>query len=365
VRFLDRLVRAFQPFWPAPAAEASLRAELLGRRLDDPAVLVRSLASNAVVPFFLGRCSPAQLDAAHLRLDAADALARAHQVPLGRELVQLHRSLIWLATSAVRARRTGEAGLAGFARHGLQDSYDGTVARTYYVYVLLWKGDDDDALAAMAAEIGRDPPNFVSVAVARAERSALFTRRGKPDEARADLEGLRAQLEGAPPSRLDFLLARTRAGVLVAEGRGAEVVAEAEVHERAARATGAWAVGIDRSAWLELQIDAALQLLRRRALPAHEQARARERARWLVARGVLTFGCLGHRALALLDHAAGRRDAALASLRRALSLSSANSNPYHRWRCLGAARELGVLTLDQETEVAEIGAAGRYVAPPG
>jgi hypothetical protein len=365
VRFLDRLVRAFQPFWPAPAAEAALRAELLGRRLDDPAVLVRSLVSSAALPFFLGRCTPAQLDAAHLRLDAAEELARAQDVPLGRELVQLHRSLIWLGTSLVRARRTCEAALAGFARHGLHDSYDGTVARAYYLYVLLWNGADDDALALMAREIGRDPPSFVNLAVARAERAALLARRGEPGAARADLEGLEAQLEGTPPSRLDFLLARTRAAVLVAEGRGAEVVAEAELHERAARATSAWAVGIDRSAWLELQLDAALQLLRRGALSPRGRGRAREQARWLVARGALTYGCLGLGALARLDDAEGRRSAALTSLRRALALSSANSAPYHRWRCLEAARELGALTLDQAIEAAEIGAAGRYVAPPG
>ncbi len=363
VHFFHGMVRAVQTLWPALAAEAAERAELLARRIDDRAVLLRSMVSAAVVPVFLGRCSPAQLDRSHLRLDAADELARAHDVVLGRELVQVHRSLIWLATSAPRARRLCEAALAGFARRGMHESFDGVVARAYYFLVLGIKGDDEDVFAFMSRELALPRHNFINLALVLCWQPALLARRGRIGEAREALARAEAHLAGAPPSRFDLTLARARADVLIAEGRYAEVLAAAPLHEQAARATGAWAVGLDRSGWSFAQLQAALGLLRRGALAGPARRHARAAARWLAGSGVFDFGCLGHRALALLDHAEGRPRAAAAELRRALTLSSANTNPYHRWLCLEAAREIGALTLDQDAEAAELREEGRFAAP--
>ncbi|APR83573.1 serine/threonine protein kinase [Minicystis rosea] len=365
VRFLDLLVRAFQPIWPWPAAEAALRAELLGRRIDDQRVLQRSLAFGASVPLLLGRCSPAQIERAHRRLDEAEALAQAHDLVLGREVVQINRSLLWLATNLSRARQTIETALAGFARRGMSDSFDGHVARIFHLLVLYCKGDDDEAFAVIDHELGVALPNFINLALALTTQTRLLARRGRLIEARAALERLETQCAGAPASRLQFILACARANVLVAEGRFADALAESEPEERAARASGGWAVGMDRSLWIMVQLEAALGVLRTRGLPARERARLRSRARWLARRGVFDSGCVGHRALALLDHAEGNPRAAARSLHRALALSNVNTSPYHRWICLEAARDLRAITLDQDSESAELAAAGHFALPLG
>ncbi|MFT3764338.1 MAG: protein kinase [Minicystis sp.] len=376
VQFFDLMVRAFMPLWPGAAAEAAARAELLGRRLDDHRVLHRSLAAGAVVPFFLGKCSPAQIERAHRKLDVADALARARDLPLGRELVQQHRGLLWLVTNPTRARRSCETALEGFARRGLASSFDGKVARAYYLYILVLKGDEDDALAAMDREIDISQQNLVSLTIALGEKTRLLAHRGRTEEAADHARRLRDHLAGVPASRLDLILARALGNVQVAEGRFAALLAERDRTVAAARASGAWAIGLDRSLWLEVQLEAALGALRRggpRAggtgprpgLPAAERRHARAAATWLARRGAFDFACLGHRALAYLDHAEGRERAAREQLRRALSLSSANTAAYHRWLCLRAARDLGAITLDQEAELVELATEGRFVPPVG
>jgi hypothetical protein len=371
VRFLDLMVRAFQPFWPLHAAEAALRAELLGRRIDDKRVLQRSLAFGASVPVFLGRCTPAQIERAHLRLDLADELARTHDLPLGREVVQLNRSVLWMATNAERARRTCEVALAGFAQRGMSDSFDGDVARTFYFLLLHWKGDDDDALAATARELALPHPRFINVAYALIVSCTILGRRGLSAEARDALARLRAHLTGTPASRFDLFCVALNTNILLAEGRFAEALADADRVEREGRASGAWTVGIDRSFWLEITLEASLGLLRRSRGDGGRQGWAAERdralswARWIAREGALDLGCAGHRGLAYLAHAEGRTRAARDALRRALMLSSSNTNPRRRWLCLETARDLGAITLDQETEAAELGAAGKFVLPVG
>jgi hypothetical protein len=365
VRFLDLMVRAFQPLWPLPAAEAALRAELLGRRVDDRRVLLRSLAFGAAVPVFLGRCTPPQLDRAHVRLDAADRLARDNDIPLGRELVQLNRSLLWLATDPARARRTCEAALEGFARRGMAESFDGDLARAYHLYILLMAGDDDDARAVIERELAAPHPNFINVATFLDCKVMILCNHGQLEEAREALRRLLSQIAGVPASRLDLGRARATARVLLAEGRFAEALAQREVQERAARESGASAIGFDRSLWLEIELQAALGLLRRGELSARERRRARASAGWLVRRGVFDRGSMGYRAIALLDHAEGRTRTAIRAIRRALSISSTNANPYHRWLCLEAARDLGAITLDGEAEAAELASARRFALPAG
>jgi hypothetical protein len=365
VWFLDLLVLAFEPLWIGPAAEAALRSELLGRRVEDRRVRLRSLASGAAVPVFLGRCSPDQLERAHRRLDAADALVRAHDIAPGRELVQLSRSLLWMATNMARARATCEAALEGFARRGLTDSLDGEVARAYYLYILSFKGDDDDALGAIERELGAPRPNSITVAIFLGEQVVVLARRGRCAEAREALGRLDAHLAGQPASRLDLLSVRGLAAVLFAEGRFAEVLALRATARPLERASGVAAFGLHRSVVLELELEAALGVLRQHGLSWRARRALRRDAAWLAARGVFDFSCLGHRALALLDHAEGRPRAASLALSSALALSSTNTSPRHRWLCLEAARDLGVITLDQEDEAAALAEAGHFGLPPG
>lgn len=364
VRFFDLMVRAFIPLWPGPGAEAALRAELLGRRLDDHGVLVQSMAFGAGMGVLLGRCSATQLERAHRRLDATDNLARRHDVPLGHEMVQLNRSLLWLATNTVRARRTCEAALEGLARRGLRDSFDGDVARGFYLYVLLHKGDDDDSLALAATE-GRPGGNLVNAIVSGSHKVGILARRGLCNQARGALQEVQGHLAGVPTSRLHQGLAAARATLLCAEGRFDEVLRGARATESAARESGAWAIGTDRSLWLMARTEASLGALRGRGLSPGERRDARAAATWLVERAVFDMGCLGHRALALLDAAEGRERAARASIHRALSLSSVNTHPYYRWLCLEAARDLGAFTQEDEAEAAELAATGRFARAGG
>jgi hypothetical protein len=110
-------------------------------------------------------------------------------------------------------------------------------------------------------------------------------------------------------------------------------------------------------------VDAAVGLARRGTLSRRDRARAESAAQWLLERGVFDAACLGERARALLAFAAGKRREATGALRRALALSSTNTNPYHRWQCLEAARELGALTRELTTEAAELAAQGKFVLP--
>ncbi|MBL9107370.1 MAG: protein kinase [Myxococcales bacterium] len=362
VRFLDTLVLAFQPLWIWPAAEAALRSELLGRRLADPRVRLRSLAAGAAVPLFLGRCSPAELARAHHRLDAADALVRAHDVRLGRELVQLGRSLVWMATDMTRARSTCEAALAGFTRRGMIDSFEGDVARAYHLYILVLKGDEADALATIDRELSVPRPNFISVAVLLGEQVVLLARRGRLAEAREAQRRLDEHLAGIPASRLSTLALRGRANILLAEGRFAEVLELVRGSGSGWWTMGTSVIGLPRSLALDLVLSAAIGVDRERRLPPAERAACVRQARWLARHGVFDYVCLGHRALALLEHGAGRPRAARRALARALTLSSSHTAPRHRWRCLEAARELGAITLDQEEEAAALLAAG-YGSP--
>jgi hypothetical protein len=357
-------VRAFQPFWPLAAAEAALRAELLGRRIDDKLVLLRSLAFGASVPVVLGRCSPEQLEQAHRRLDKAADLARAHDLPLGREICQLNRSLLWMATDRTRARRTCEMALEGFARRGMTDSFDGIVARAYYFFFILrLRGDDDDLLAASERELAH--PNFVMVMLVHVARVTIMARRGRCSESREALGRLEAHLAGVPSSRCDVALDCVSAAVMLAEGRFAEILAMLEPAEEKARASGAWRIGLDRSHLLEIEVAAAVGALRRGEISARALGRARASAAWLVRRGILDFPCVGYRALALLDHAEGRKRSAARAIQRSLSLSSADASPHHRWLCLEAARDIGALTLDQEAEAEALAREGRFAWPLG
>src|SRR6185437_10453108 len=296
VRFLDLAVRAFQPLWPAPAAEAGLRAEICGRRIDDKQVLVRSLAGSALVPVWLGRASRDQIDRAHENLDAADELARAHDVPFGREIVQMNRSIIWIGTDMTRARRTCEAALEGFARRGMADAYDGVVARMYYLYILGLKGDYDDAFAAVDRELAVERPNFINVGLSLDHKVMMLSRHGRCAEAREAYDRLVEHVASLPVSRFDVVRERSKATVLLAEGRAQEAP-----WERAAKASGAWGVGLDRTLWLEVGLEASLSLLGRGKLTKPQRARARADAEWLTRRGVFVFASLGHRALGLLD----------------------------------------------------------------
>src|SRR5262249_31844167 len=153
------------------------------------------------------------------------------------------------------------------------------------------RGDDDDALAAIARELAAPELNLVNTIYALANKVRILTRRAAIDEARAARDQLQDLVSAVPPSRVQFHLARSSASIAVAEGRLAAALADAELHEQAARDCGTWAIGIERCAWVEMLLDASLGLLASGGLSAHQRGRARRFASWLAAHGVLDSAC--------------------------------------------------------------------------
>jgi eukaryotic-like serine/threonine-protein kinase len=365
VQFLDHLVRAFQPLWPLHAAEAGLRAQLVARQIDDQRIVQRSLAFGAAAPLFLGRCTPPMLNEAHRRLDLAEALAVKHDLPLGRELVQMNRAVVWLPTDMGRARRASESALAGIAKLGMSNSFDGYVARAYHLHVLMLRGDEDEALAATDFELDSGHENVINRSIALACRVRILARRGSVEEAEAALAMLTEVIKHKPLSRPHFSLVRTRAATLVAAGRYQEALAIWIAGDELAKETAARFIALDRSLWLEAQLEAAIWAARRGALAPELKELARRSASWLARNGAFDFCPLGYRALAYLEKAEGRERASVRALEEAVTLSATNTSPHHRWLCLEAARELAQLSLDQQTEAEELAGRGRFAFPPG
>jgi hypothetical protein len=365
LRLLDLALRAYMPLWPLRAAEMALRADLLGLKVVDAAVQQRALAAGVGPQIFLDALSRKQLEQGHLRLDEADALARAHALPLGRELVQINRALLWLGTNRERARQAAEEALEGLARRGLSRSYDGNVARIYALYVRMIAGDEDAGLALIDQELEQAQPNFINLIVCLSERTRILAQRGRLSEAQASRERLQGELQGLPLNRLHLLAERCGLVLEVVQGRFEEVRARREPYQRQARQLGLDRIGLDQARWVEIQLEAGLGLLRQGRLAAPERAGLRRDASWLLERGVLDFPCLGHRALAYREQAEGRPAQSREALRRALSRSSVDTGPRLRWLCLEAARDLGGLTVDHEQEAARLAAQRALVLPAG
>jgi hypothetical protein len=367
LRFLELLVRGYLPHWPLVAAEAGLRAELLGRRTDDWATLQRSMANAAATPIFLGQCTPAQLERSHAALDRAEALARRHALPLGHELVLINRAMVWAGTNPLRARRTMESALQGLERRGLGESYDATVARMFALFILVWQGDDVAALERIERELRRPHPNFINTVMALAEQAKIQVFQGEAEagvvlRAAAQVEAL---LDGAPETRLGLVRERTRAWAQLVAGKPEAVLARWPDAVGLAKRVGAWALGIDRTHYLEPWLGAAGHLLARGQLSPAWQAEMERQARWLAREGVLHLNCMGHRSLALLAQARGQPGRAEAELRVALMRSASNANPVRRWLCLETAAALKYITPDEELERAELVATRHFRLPAG
>jgi hypothetical protein len=351
VGFWDRMVQAYQPGFPWVAAEAALRCELLGRALDDQATLQRALAFSAAVPVVLERCSAEQLERAHRQLDRADALATAHNLPLGHPVVLMNRGLVWLATNMQRARDCVEAALEGFRRLGMADSYDGKVASSYLMLVLFFKGDEADAERHAVRSAGAPNAKFVMVSLCRTLLVARYARTGRMDAARRELADLQRLHRDLPRCRQHFAQATAELLVAVQDGQSEDALLRRSAVEAEARSNGAWNVGMDRSVWSELLLEAWLDVQRRRGtLPARMHSEARKTAQWLTRHGVFDHACMGHRALALLEHGRGNAAAAEGHLHRALLQSSMNASAHHRWQCLQAARAMNRLGTELHRE---------------
>ncbi len=360
IRFYDRVVRITMPVWPLVAAEAQVRCELLGRRFGDLRSFYRSATARAALVVFRRGVSDRAIERAHRVLAELTAVTERHGIRAGAAIIRAHRAVLLLATDHELARREIEAALEDLSRVGMRDFYESAVARMYWILILLWKGDDDDALRAIEREATSPEPNFNNSVLLRVYQCRILAIRGEVEEARAILARLDVSLAGAPHTFLAHRVALTRCELDVARGDYRAALRGCLALTSSARSIGIFLVGIHRTAWLETALEAAVGLLQRRELTRAEAARARRWARELTRNGVLDAPCLGWRALALFDADAGELRSARRAIEEALRRSRTSTTPYRRWLCLGTAIQLGVRHGDLEGEAATLAERHRF-----
>ncbi len=364
VRFLGMTTRIMAPLWPALAAESALRGTLTGRRTGNEQALQRLLATRSLGLILQGRPTPKALEQAQQEMDAAEHLAQQHRIPLGLEVVMMHRAIHALATDATRAKRLIEEALAAIEKRGMHASYDGTIARTLRIMILWRRGDHDEALAAIERESSVER-NILNRPITLFFQVLIQAHRGLLEEAAQCLQRLESCFVPIPPCGLTPRLHIARLTLRVAEGRFAEALDEGRACDAAWSGSEDGPAGDFFGMWQTVLLEAALGLSRTGTYPAAVHKLAVRRAHELARRGTLDHPCMGYRALALLWHDAGRSNAALRALKRALKLSATNTHPYRRWLCLEAARDLGRMTMDQEAEARALKEAGRFAFPRG
>lgn len=364
IRFLTMAARIMAPLWPALAAEAALRGTVIGLRAGNEHTLQRLLATRILGLVIYGNPTPRALARGRRDLDFAEQLALRHKIPLGLEVVMMYRAILALSTDMTRARMIIEEALAAIERRGMRESYDGAVARMFRIMVLWRHGDHEEALQAIERESDVEH-NVLNRPMVLVYRLLIFAHRGMLADATQCLQRLQAYFAGIPSCGLTPRLHIARLALRVAEGRFGEVLAEGRACEAEWAETGEGPTGDFWGLWQGVLLDAALGALRAAACPPTWLAAARRRARELARRGTLDHPCMGYRALALLGQAAGRRHEALRAIERALELSANNTYPYRRWLCLEAAREVGRMTMDMDSEARALKEAGRFAFPLG
>ena len=364
IRFLTMATRIMAPLWPAMAAESALRGTVMGLRAGNELVLQRLLATRALGLVLQGAPTPRALDRARHDLDSAELLARRHKIPLGLEIVTMHRAIHAMATDTSRAKRVIDEALAAIERRGMQASYDAAIARSIRIMILVRRGDHEEARTAIEHET--DVARIVlNIPIALFFNVLILARRGALDEAAESLERLEACFATIPLCGLTPRLHIARLTVRVAEGRFGDALAEGHACEATWSRAGVGPKGDFRGMWLTVLLEAALgEIMSGERSPAMV-AQAKQRARALSQTGTLDHPAMGHRAMALIHHLEGREGAALRELERALLLSATNTDPYRRWLCLEASRDLGRMTLDIESEARALEEAGGFALPLG
>jgi eukaryotic-like serine/threonine-protein kinase len=364
IRFLTMATRIMAPLWPQLAAESGLRGTITGLRAGNERVLQRLLATRALGLVLQGAPTPRALERAREDLDSAEVLAQRHQIPLGLEIVTMHRAILAMATDTSRAKRMIEEALLAIERRGMQASYDAAIARAIRVMILVRHGDHDEALLAIEHETQVERI-VLNIPIALFFEVLILARRGLLDQARASLARLEACFATIPLCGLTPRLHIARLTLRVAEGRFGEALAEGREREAEWALAGVGPKGDFHGMWLGVLLEAALGALRAGERSATTLAEAKERARALSSTGTLDHPAMGHRAMALLLHLEGQKSAARTSIERALSLSATNTDPHRRWLCLEAARDLGRMTLDMESEARSLSEACQFAFPVG
>lgn len=315
-------LRVMAGLQPLDALESGLRTELIARQINDIANIQRALAMKSIMPAVLGGATPRQLARAEAGLAAAEALAVEHGLPAGPGLVALGRALTWMPIDMSKA----SAGLAGaaltFQRHGLGDSPDAEIARDLASACAMFAGELPRALALSGDQLRRPTSGWLTHVQARWVRARVFARQGHIDEARAATEALGHLVRELPMSLPRLQHFDARLALMTAEGRHREVI-EVAAAEWASVSRGATLLSsFLRGARREWELEAAIGLALSSELSLRELARFRRAARAQSRERFAYSAVHGLRALACLEHAAGRPVEAERAVRRALGLSS-------------------------------------------
>lgn len=365
LRLLTLSMRMLAPLWPQTATEASLRGKIMSMRAGDEPALQRLLAGRVLGLILQGRPTPHALQRARLDLDASEALATRHRVAAGLAVVMVHRALHALPTDLGRARRIIDDALEAIERQGMQASYDGVIARALRIMILFRQGDQAAALKAIDFEVHAQG-NLLNIPICLMFQVLIHAQRGELPEATRTLEALEACFVPIPLCGLTSRLQIARVTVNVAAGRFAEAVALLRESEASWTEPGVAPRGDFHGMWATAALEALLGAMRQAGAArasGRETREIRRRARALARRGTLDHACMGYRALALVEHRAGRGRAALRARAAALELSEANASPHRRWLCLEAAREIAPLTQDMVSELRALRERGRFRLP--
>lgn len=354
VRRLDQIGRALMPLWWMPAAELSLRAELLARRLDAKEAVVRSLFLRVVRKALSFRLSGRRIRQCQELLDQGDRLAAEGQDVDGLALMRQARSFLWLNVDPVRAVRSVETGLSLLEQAGKVDGRDAEFARGFRIVGLVTTGRYQAALDAIARERARVHVSVQLLREAALQEVWILASCGRVEEAAQCLEAAEVDLADVPPCRVTALLTLVRWRIWLARASFEEILGQRSVLLGRPDPLGASLTPNEVSVATWVAIEAAAGAAATGTLSARDRRWALHRAGRLARTERRDLAGLGDRVAALIHHHSGSPRRAARDLRRCLERSRDNDQPYHRWLCLEASRTLGRMTVDESEEAADL-----------
>ncbi|MDY0060770.1 MAG: DUF2791 family P-loop domain-containing protein [Myxococcota bacterium] len=354
--FLLALMYAVVPLSYVATGEYAMRLLLASRRLHAPNYTLYATVIDLYSQSFFRPLSPATLRRYRRTLDRL-----AQRLPVGEPTMEhawvlTARGMLALQDDLGQAVALLEEAVAICRATGMLDKREGAFAQGWLAYACELAGDYPRALDLIAT-IDGSPLLGVAVFV-YCTRTRIAMRRGQHDEEARQLAAWRALVPETPIGFERFWLECRAAACDAACGRGQQVLENLARFARPFRDTGCLLTAFPAGNWLVPCLEAAISLQRSRALTPEQLRRMEGHARQLARRGWPDFQPLGYRALALLAEHRGAHAAACRFAAQALERSGRLQDPYHRWLCLEAAREIGVLDATGAAEAASL--AERY-----
>jgi tetratricopeptide (TPR) repeat protein len=362
LRFLYALMYAMVPVSYLAAAEYTMRLGLLSRRLNVPSFHAYTRAAAIYARTFLAPPSPGKMKRYHRILDRIEKKLEESGLTMDTAWVQCARGLLHFQDDFEHAAEVLTRAAETCRAHGILEKREGMFVRGWLAYACEHKGEYDRAMELVNAMEG-SPFSGIAIMV-YCTRMRVLMRHGRYEDAARELDRWR---QAVPEDRFGFerFWLEIRACALdAALGRYGQVLERMERFLRPLRDGGYFLVSFAFSHWITPCLEAAIGLQRQGALEPEVLKKMKRYAHRLARAGWRNNQCLGHRALALLAHHAGESGTAMRQMRKGLERSLVLNDPYHRWLCLEAAREIGILDASQEREVAALAEQYGFVLCP-